>query len=58
MYNHLLDTFLCVADTGSFAKASEELYISSTAVMNQINALERQLQVKLLKRTPRGVTLT
>lgn len=32
MYNHLLETFLAVADCGSFTKASERLYISATAV--------------------------
>lgn len=58
MYNSLLDTFLCVADCGSFTKASERLYISSTSVMNQINALENHLEIKLFKRTPRGIILT
>ena len=28
MYNHLLDTFIKVADVGSFNKAAEELFIS------------------------------
>lgn len=36
MYNHLLDTFLVVADCGSFTKAAEKLYISPTAVMKQM----------------------
>lgn len=38
MYNPALDTFICVADCGSFTKASERLYISPTAVMKQINS--------------------
>lgn len=58
MYNHQLDTFICAADAGSFAKAGEELYISSTAVMKQINLLEDALEVQLFVRTPRGLTLT
>lgn len=58
MYNHQLDTFICAADAGSFAKAGEELYISSTAVMKQINLLEESLDVQLFVRTPRGLTLT
>ena len=37
MYNHQLDTFIQVADAGSFSKAAEALFISSTAVMKQIN---------------------
>ena len=58
MYNHQLDTFLCVADAGSFSKAAEVLYVSSTAVMKQINLLEDALELQLFIRTPRGLTLT
>lgn len=58
MYNHQLDTFICVADAGSFSKAAETLFVSSTAVMKQINLLESRLDVQLFVRTPRGLTLT
>lgn len=58
MYNPLLDTFIAVADCGSFTKAAERLYISPTAVMKQINALESRLDLKLTVRTPSGVYLT
>lgn len=58
MYNHQLDTFICVADAGSFSKAAEVLYVSSTAVMKQINLLEDALEVQLFVRTSRGLTLT
>lgn len=58
MYNHQLDTFICVADAGSFSKAAELLYVSSTAIMKQINLLERSLDVQLFVRTPRGLSLT
>ncbi len=58
MYNPLLDTFIAVADCGSFAKASQKLYISSTAVMKQINTLESHLGLKLTQRTATGVRLT
>lgn len=58
MYNPLLMTFLAVADCGSFTKASERLYISSTAVMKQINALEQHLELKLVERTSAGIRLT
>lgn len=58
VYNHQLDTFICVADAGSFSKAAEGLYISSTAVMKQINQLEKSLDVQLFIRTPRGLKLT
>lgn len=58
MYNHMLDTFISAADYGSFTKAAEHLYISPTAVMKQINALESHLKLKLTERTPSGVRLT
>ena len=40
MYNHQLDTFIVVADSGSFNKAAEALFISPPAVIKQINLLE------------------
>ena len=58
MYDPALDTFIAVAECGSFTKAAQRLYISSTAVMKQMNALERRLELKLLDRTPAGVRLT
>ena len=58
MYNHMLDTFITVADCGSFTKAAERLYISPTAVMKQMNTLESHLDMKLLERAPAGVRLT
>lgn len=58
MYNPMLDTFIVVADCGSFTKASDQLYISPTAIMKQMNTLESHLNLKLLKRTPAGVCLT
>ena len=58
MYNHILDTFIAVADCGSLTKAAEHLYISPTAVMKQMNALESHLDLKLIERTPSGIQLT
>lgn len=58
MYNSMLDTFIAVADSGSFTKAADSLYISPTAVMKQMNALESRLNLKLIERTPSGVHLT
>ena len=40
MYNHQLDTFLKVAELGSFNKAAEALFISAPAIIQQINLLE------------------
>ncbi|GFI55916.1 HTH-type transcriptional regulator TfdS [Clostridiales bacterium] len=58
MYNHWFDTFLRVADAGSFNKAAEESFITPTAVIKQINLLEAELGVRLFERTHRGLTLT
>ncbi len=58
MYNPLLVTFLAVADCGSFTKAAEKLFISPTAVMKQMNALENHMKLKLTERTPAGIRLT
>lgn len=58
MYNPQLDTFLRVADAGSFNKAAEELYITPTAVIKQMNLLESKLDIKLFDRTHRGLVLT
>ena len=58
MYNSQLTVFVCVADCGSFTRAAEELYISPTAVMKQMNALEAHLDLKLIERTRRGIRLT
>ncbi|MBD5508264.1 MAG: LysR family transcriptional regulator [Lachnospiraceae bacterium] len=58
MYNPQLETFIRVADAGSFNKAAEESFITPTAVIKQINLLENSLDVKLFERTHRGLTLT
>ena len=58
MYHPMLDTFIAVADYGSFTKAAEHLFISPTAVMKQMNALEIHLNLKLIERTTSGVHLT
>lgn len=58
MYNPQLETFLRVADAGSFNKAAEQSFITPTAVIKQINLLEADLDVKLFERTHRGLLLT
>ena len=58
MYNPLLDTFLAVADCGSFTKAADKLFISPTAVMKKMNVFEKHLNLKLIDRTPAGIKLT
>ena len=58
MYNIQLETFLVVADMGSFNKAAEALYITAPAVTKQINLLEKDLGLSLFIRTHRGLILT
>lgn len=58
MYNPQLETFLRVADAGSFNKAAEELFITPPAVIKQITSLESSLDIQLFHRSHRGLTLT
>ena len=58
MYNLQLETFIVVADLGSFNKAADALYITPPAVTKQINLLEKDLDLKLFIRTHRGLALT
>ncbi|MEE3937729.1 LysR family transcriptional regulator [Pseudomonas viridiflava] len=53
-----LSVFVTVARTLSFARAADELRISSTAVSKTIKQLEAGLGTRLLNRTTRSVSLT
>ncbi|ACO81239.1 LysR family transcriptional regulator protein [Azotobacter vinelandii CA] len=53
-----LRAFLAVAQTRSFAQASERLHLSQPALSLTIKALEDSLGGRLLSRTTRSVTLT
>lgn len=53
-----LETFIRVAEAGSFNKAAEKMYITPAAIMKQVNQLESSLEIKLFKRTYRGLILT
>lgn len=58
MYDSTLKVFVEVADCGSFTKAADRLYISAPAIMKQMNLFEKDIGLKLLIRTPRGIHLT
>ncbi|XOQ53223.1 MAG: hypothetical protein ACFWT7_07595 [Succiniclasticum sp.] len=58
MYNPLLKTFCMVAETLSFSKAAERLYMTPPGVIKQINTLEEHIGVTLFVRTHRGLKLT
>lgn len=50
--------FIEVVELGSFAKASEYRNIDRSVVSKQISKLEEELQVRLLNRTTRSLSLT
>lgn len=52
------NSFVRVAEAGSFNRAAEELHLTSTALIKQINLLESDLELRLFDRTHRGLTLT
>jgi len=53
-----LRVFFTVAEAGSFGAAARALKINPSTVTRTIDELERQLNVTLFHRGPRGVTLT
>ena len=58
MFEGRLETFIKVAECGSFTKAADDLYITPTAVMKQVNALEKELEVTLFDRSNHGLRIT
>src|SRR5712692_4429863 len=50
--------FLAVAEALNFTKASARLRVAQPALSRQMTDLEEEIGVDLLKRSPRGVTLT
>ena len=50
--------FSIIAEEKNFTKASERLYTAQPALSQSISQLEKELEVALLLRTPKGVQLT
>jgi len=53
-----LSYFVAVAEELNFRRAAEKIFISQPALSYQIMQLEKNLNLHLLERDPRGVTLT
>ena len=58
MNERQLHSFILAAEYRSFSKAANESFISTPALVQQINALEHSLDFKLFLRTKQGVYLT
>lgn len=56
-YRHLR-YFLAVAEASSFNKAAAKLRVAQPALSRQVRDLEEEIGVNLVRRGPRGVTLT
>lgn len=53
-----LETFLAVADLGSFSAAAKKMHVSQPSVTNRVQRLEAMLKTKLVERTTRRVLVT
>ena len=53
-----MQMFVRVVETGSFSKAAREFATTQPTVTKQVAAIEARLQVRLLNRNTRGVSLT
>ncbi len=53
-----LRSFVAVADTGSFTRAAERLFLTQSSLSSTIHQLEEDVGIKLFDRTTRSVTLT
>ena len=53
-----LETFIRIAEFGSFSKTASKLNVSQSAVSQQVEVLEKYFGVQLFERSIRGVELT
>lgn len=58
MFDDLIKTFMQAAQSGSFSKAAEELFLSPNAVKKRIKCLEQRTGVILFFRSNKGIALT
>lgn len=53
-----LQAFMAVAESGSFSRAAERIFLTQPAISKRIAALEKQLGARLFDRIGRGIRLT
>ena len=53
-----LQAFLAVAETGSFSRAAERVFLTQPAISKRIATLEKQIGARLFDRIGRGIRLT
>ncbi|MFP3499662.1 LysR family transcriptional regulator, partial [Pseudomonas sp. SIMBA_059] len=53
-----MQVFVRVAEAGSFSQAAQTLSLPASTVTSSVKNLEKYLQVRLLNRTTRRVSLT
>ncbi|UTW13274.1 LysR family transcriptional regulator [Marinobacterium rhizophilum] len=58
MDTNTLQAFVCVAQTGSFSQAANQLFLTQSAVSKRISLLEEQLATRLFDRIGRHISLT
>ncbi|SEQ37166.1 transcriptional regulator, LysR family [Amphritea atlantica] len=58
MDTNALQAFVAVAETGSFSRAAEQLFLTQSAMSKRILILEQQLNSRLFDRIGRTVSLT
>lgn len=53
-----LEAFLAIANTGKYTEAADKLFVSQSSLSKQMSQVEKELGVKLFKKTRNGVELT
>lgn len=53
-----LQAFLAVAESGSFSRAAERIYLTQPAISKRIATLEKEIDARLFDRIGRGIHLT
>ena len=53
-----LEAFVSVAETGSFTRTAQQLYLTQPTISSHISSLEKDLNKRLIVRNTRGVSLS